>query len=306
MSFVLTIVTNPSVLKLDDVFLNRVIQTLERKGGRVQKLSWLGEDRACDIFWSEIEAEEAYLKISERLKDAPCDWLIQPVLARKKKLLISDMDSTIIGQECIDELADKVGIKAKVAEITERAMCGELDFNTALNERVALLKDLPEAALLQVYQERIRLNKGAECLVKTMAANGAKCVLVSGGFTFFTEKVAQEAGFHAQHANELEISAGKLTGNVQLPILDKQSKVEFLRKYQTEQNLDAAEIIALGDGANDLPMLQAAGLGVAYYAKPALQEVLRAQINYTDLTAALFFQGYAENEWVGKKNESGK
>jgi phosphoserine phosphatase len=213
-------------------------------------------------------------------------------------MLICDMDSTIITVECIDEIADFAGVKKKVAAITERAMRGELDFPAALNERVLLLKGLDEAVLSQVYDERVTFMPGARELVATMRANGAYTVLVSGGFDFFTSRVREALGFHADFSNRLEIEAGKLTGKVMPPILGRNSKLETLMRISAERQISLSEVLAAGDGANDVPMLLAAGLGVAYRAKPLVRQSARARISHCDLTALLYAQGYSEKEII--------
>ena len=225
------------------------------------------------------------------------DFCIQPAEGRKKKLLICDMDSTLIGQECIDELADFAGVKDHVSGITERAMRGELDFEAALTERVALLKDLPLSILETCFKERIVLNEGAVTLCQTMKANGAKTVIVSGGFTFFTQRVAKACGFQAHHANTLLEDGERLIGDVGRPILGRDAKRETLEKYSGDIGGNASAI-AIGDGANDLAMIKAAGLGVAFYSKPAVAAAAHCAINHTDLTTALYFQGYKESEFV--------
>lgn len=226
------------------------------------------------------------------------DWAITPEANRRKRLLISDMDSTIIGQECLDELADFAGFKAEVSAITERAMRGELDFAAALRTRVALLKGLDLSALEACYSQRVRLNPGAKALVATMKAHGARCVLVSGGFRFFTSRVAQAAGFHTDRANTLIDDGKTLTGAVAEPVLGREAKLAALRDEAAAIGATLADAVALGDGANDLDMIRAAGLGIAYKAKPIVAAETLARIEHTDLTAALFFQGYAESEIV--------
>ncbi len=225
---------------------------------------------------------------------AKADYCVQPETHRKKKILISDMDSTIIGQECIDELADIVGVKDQVSAITERAMAGELDFSQSLTERVALLKGLKQEVLQQVWQERIKVNKGATALVQTMRNHGAFTMLVSGGFTYFTEHVAEAVGFDAHHANELHFEDGVLTGRVIPPILHSESKKNYLHKACMVRQTDISLTLAVGDGANDKDMIEAASLGVAYYAKPFLQHHANASINHTDLRTLLYFQGYSD------------
>lgn len=225
------------------------------------------------------------------------DVCVQLSEGRKKTLLICDMDSTLIGQECIDELADFAGVKDHVSGITERAMRGELDFEAALTERVALLKGLNLSVLETCFKERIVLNDGAATLCRTMKANGAKTVIVSGGFTFFTERVAKACGFEAHHANTLLDDGERLIGDVGRPILGRDAKRTTLEKYSYDLGGPSAAI-AIGDGANDLAMIKAAGLGVAFYAKPAVAAAAHCAINHTDLTTALYFQGYKDSEFV--------
>jgi phosphoserine phosphatase len=220
-----------------------------------------------------------------------------PAGGRRKRILIADMDSTIIPVECIDEVADFAGVKPEVAAITDRAMRGELDFEGALRARLALVKGLPEEALARVYAERIRLNPGARVLVRTMAANGAHTALVSGGFTYFTERVAAEAGFAEQRANQLLFVDGALSGAVVEPILGRAAKLEALTGLAQRFSVGTGAAIAVGDGANDISMIEAAGLGVAYHAKPALEASADAVIRHADLTALLHLQGYAEDEF---------
>ena len=236
-----------------------------------------------------LEAEAAQLG---------ADWAITPAANRKKRLLISDMDSTIIGQECLDELADFAGLKAEVSAITERAMRGELDFAGALTQRVAMLKGLELKALAACHEQRVRLNPGARELVETMKADGARCVLVSGGFGYFTSRVAKMAGFHADRANTLIDDGAALTGAVAQPILGREAKLTALIEETAALGATPDDAIAMGDGANDLDMIRAAGLGVAYKAKPIVAAETLARIQHTDLRAALFFQGYAVSEIV--------
>jgi phosphoserine phosphatase len=228
-----------------------------------------------------------------------CDVNLVPAAGRRKRLLIADMDSTIIGVECIDELADFAGVKAEVAAITEAAMRGELDFEAALASRVALLKGLPATVLAACYAERVRLNPGARTLVRPMAALGAETALVSGGFTYFTERVAAAAGFTRNQANRLVIVDGVLTGDVERPILGRQAKLAALQRLAEGLGIGPEAAVAVGDGANDLDMVQAAGLGVAYYAKPALAAAAGARLEVSDLTALLALQGIPEREWRG-------
>ena len=226
------------------------------------------------------------------------DICVMPLEGRRKRLLICDMDSTIIGQECLDELADYAGLKAEISAITERAMRGELDFEGALTERVGMLKGLELSALQQCFDERITLNDGARTLVKTMEASGAVTLLVSGGFTFFTSRVGEAAGFGSHHGNTLLDDGVALTGKVQQPILGREAKLARLELAAKEAGLSPADAVAMGDGANDLAMIEAAGLGIAFEAKPIVAEKADAAINHTGLITALYFQGYTESEFT--------
>jgi phosphoserine phosphatase len=226
------------------------------------------------------------------------DINVLPVASRRKHLLIADMDSTIIQQECIDEMADVFGLKPRIAAITERAMRGELDFEAALTERLGLLKGLDDAALERVYAERIILMPGATTLLATMKAHGAFTALVSGGFTFFTSRVAKAVGFDVNRANLLGFAEGRLTGHVIGPILGKAAKLTALREFAALRGLPLSDTLAVGDGANDLDMVKAAGLGVAFRAKPVVAAEARAAIAHGDLTALLYLQGYAKAEFV--------
>ena len=229
----------------------------------------------------------------------PIDVAVMPAAQfRRKRLLISDMDSTIIGQECIDELADAVGLKPQISEVTERAMRGELDFEAALTSRVAMLRGLPLSELDRTLRERITLNAGARTLIATMKAHGAATRLVSGGFTFFTSRVAEMAGFNAHLGNLLADDGLALTGEVGRPIIGREAKHEALLEAVSQLGIGTEDTIAMGDGANDLDMIRAAGLGVAYKAKPVVVAQANASIQHTDLTAALFFQGYKASEFV--------
>ena len=254
-------------------------------------------DGAWDVF-VDHDLQELKALALEAIGDSEVDFCVQPVAHRRKSLLLADMDSTIINVECLDELADFAGVKAEVAEITERAMRGELEFEGALRERVGMLKHLALSALQQAYDERVRLNPGARTLVRTMAANGARCVLVSGGFTFFTQRVAEAAGFHANRANTLIEADGALTGRVGEPILGREAKLAALMEEAKALGLDLSETLAIGDGANDLAMIEAAGLGVAYRAKPIVAAQADAKVDHADLTALLYFQGYRADEFV--------
>lgn len=241
---------------------------------------------------------EARAVVETELDGLPVDACVQAAAGRKKRLLVADMDSTIINVECLDELADFAGLKAEISAITERAMRGELAFEGALRERVGMLKGLAVTALQRAYDERVRLNPGARTMVRTMAANGARCALVSGGFTFFTSRVAEAAGFHLNRANTLIEADGALTGQVGDPILGKEAKLASLEELAAEIGAPLPATMAVGDGANDLAMIQAAGLGVAYRAKPIVAAQAHAKVDHADLTALLYFQGYTAAEFV--------
>lgn len=256
----------------------------------------LAKDKAYECELPENVVQEDIIEALDDIGIA-ADICVQSSENRKKKLLICDMDSTLIGQECIDELADFAGVKDRVSAITERAMRGEIGFEGALTERVSLLKDLDISVLKKCFDDRITLNEGAKTLCQTMKSNGAKTVIVSGGFTFFTGLVAQACGFHKHQANTLIEDDKKLTGTVKLPILGREAKLEALHQHSEEFG-GPANAIAIGDGANDLAMITAAGLGVAFYAKPLVAAEAHCAINHTDLTSALYFQGYREDEFI--------
>ncbi len=268
--------------------------------GPVKETAVLGPG-AIDMVVEAAELAPVRRLALEVLEDASApalaDICVQPWAGRRKRLLVADMDSTIIGCECLDELADFAGVKAEVSAITERAMRGEIGFEGALRERVGMLKGLPLAALQQCYEERVRLNPGAEVLVRTMAAHGARCVLVSGGFEFFPRRVAAAAGFHANRANRLIEAGEALTGEVGEPILGREAKLAALQEEAAALGVEPAQAIAIGDGANDLAMLGAAGLGVAYRAKPLVAAEAHARVDHADLTAMLYFQGYRAHEF---------
>lgn len=277
--------------------LAKLVPALAGAQARVKEPRPLGPG-ALDVLVEAHEVAPVRAVVESVLADLPVDACVQPWVGRRKRLLIADMDSTIIGCECIDELADFAGVKAQVSEITERAMRGELDFEGALRERVAMLKGLPLSDLVRAYDERVRLNPGARTLVRTMAQAGARCVLVSGGFTFFTSRVAQAAGFHANRANTLIEAGDVLAGEVGEPILGREAKLAALREEVAALGADASAALAVGDGANDLAMIEAAGLGVAYRAKPVVAAQADAKVDHADLTALLYFQSYAATEFV--------
>lgn len=261
-------------------------------GGAPQHWSWIDTGIAADLPLGGLAQPAARAALEAALPGL--DVVVQPVAGRAKRLLIADMDSTMIQCECIDELADYAGLKAEVAAITERAMQGELDFVAALDARVALLKGMQAEVLERCRIERVRLTPGARTLVQTMRARGAKTILVSGGFTAFAGPVGAEIGFERVVANVLEVADGKLTGTVARPVVDSATK----RAELLGAGIPAAQALALGDGANDIPMLEAAGLGIAYHAKPRAAAAADAAIRHGDLTVALWAQGLARREWV--------
>mgnify|MGYP001793287477 CR=1 FL=1 len=243
-------------------------------------------------------AAETAAHIRKVVGPAPVDVFVQPEKDRRKRLLIADMDSTMIRQECIDELAAELGLKEKISAITERAMRGEIEFEPALRERVALLAGLPVSAIDTVLSNRIVLMPGGRTLVQTMKANGAYCALVSGGFTHFTKSVSAMIGFDENRANTLLEEDGKLTGKVAEPILGRDAKRERLEQLVTEQAIEFSDTLAVGDGANDLAMIERSGAGVAYRAKPAVAEIADFRVDHGDLTALLYLQGYSQKDFV--------
>jgi phosphoserine phosphatase len=258
----------------------------------------LSRERAFDLPVGGADHAPLLAEARSLAEGLKLDNNIVATAGRKKKLLVADMDSTIINVECLDELADMAGLKPQIAAITERAMRGELEFEAALRARVGMLKGLSLSALERTYAERVRLNPGAKSLLATMRANGAHTMLVSGGFGYFTARVAEAAGFHVERGNTLIDDGAALTGEVGTPILGRAAKLEALEDAAANLKLDYAQTLAVGDGANDLAMIQRAGLGVAYHAKPAVAAAAAARINHGDLTALLYAQGYHRHEFV--------
>src|SRR5579875_2377669 len=295
MLYALTLVT-PDPDALPEA-CQRALAAVASAGARVKEPRPLGPG-AMDYLVEANEAAPVHAALIAALDGKPVDFALQPWAGRKKRRLIADMDSTIIGCECLDELADFAGVKDQVAAITERAMRGEIGFEGALRERVAMLQGLELSALQRCYDERVRLNPGARTLVRTMAAHGARCVLVSGGFGFFTQRVAQAAGFDAERANTLIDDGAALTGAVGEPILGREAKLQALEQETGALGASLEETVAVGDGANDLMMIKAAGLGVAYRAKPLVAAEAHARVDHADLTTLLYFQGYRADAFV--------
>jgi phosphoserine phosphatase len=296
MTHVATLISNPARRPLDDAAIALGVGVL----ATTQDVRVLDPGIAADLLFTPGGADDK--GVTERLRAAllglPIDVVVQPLASRRKRLFVADMDSTMIGQECIDELADYVGLKAHVAAITERAMRGEIAFEPALRERVALLKGLPAAVVEEVIEKRITLTPGGRTLVATMRRNGALTCLVSGGFTLFTSRVAAMIGFEEHRGNTLIVEDGKLAGRVAEPILGREAKRATLIELRDRLGLSAQETLAAGDGANDLAMLEAAGLGVAYHAKPKVAEAAHARIDHGDPTALLYCQGYMRADFV--------
>ncbi len=289
--YVATLLTAPSARNLDAALLDSLRNAWG--GGDVQ---WLAADEAAEFSLPALPDNQ--WDVWADLQGMGVDLVIQPTEGRKKKMLLADMDSTMIQQECIDELAEEAGVGAYVKDITARAMNGELDFDGALTERVALLKDLPENVIDTVVANRITLMPGGKTLLATMKANGGYAALVSGGFTAFTSRVSKLLGFDENRANTLLIADGKLTGGVGLPILGREAKIEALEQISERLGITEADVIAVGDGANDLGMLGRAGMGVALHAKPSVQAQCALRINHGDLTALLYLQGYPKADFV--------
>jgi phosphoserine phosphatase len=279
--------------------LARTRDALQALGAAAGTPDWLAPEEAADLPFEGLAPEQAIAAARAALEGAPVDAIAQDGpgegQSRRKRLLLADMDSTIVTGETLDELAAYAGLKDRIADITRRAMNGELDFRAALVERVGMLAGLPVAALERTW-EATAMTAGAAELVATMRAHGAHCVLVSGGFAFFTARVAERLGFHAHHSNTLLVRDGKLTGRVGEPILDKDAKLATLKRLAAELSLPLPATLTVGDGANDLPMLQAAGLGVAFRAKPVVAAAARARVDHGDLRALLFAQGYRAAE----------
>ncbi len=259
---------------------------------------WLAESLACDlVFTSDFTSAQITSWAQKALKGTAIDVVCTPIEGRRKRILISDMDSTIIDQECIDELGEIFGVGPSIREITQKVITGRIGFSDALRQRLALMKGMQNDLLERVYNERITLKPGARTLVQTMRQNGAYCILVSGGFSFFTNRIAEALGFNDHQANELLFSDGKLTGEVSEPILGRTAKLETLNRLCKNRGVEPAEVLAVGDGANDIKMIAAAGIGVAFHGSDSLKAQANTHINYADLTALLYIQGYRKSEF---------
>lgn len=287
---VLCLIANPAEPALDAT----IVAAIQREVGG--EINWLNQRIACDIVKPKLTGAVAAAR--DLLAGRPVDVARVPVTGRRKRLLVADMDSTMIGEECIDELADAIGIKAEVAAITARAMNGELDFESALRTRVNLLKGLPLSRMEEVRRERITYAPGGRALVQTMKTHGAYTSLVSGGFTYFADHVGKRIGFDETMANILEVEGDVLAGTVRDPILGREAKLSRLQTLAAYHDVPMAETLAVGDGANDLDMIRAAGLGVALHAKPVVAAEAQVRIDHGDLTALLYLQGYGDEEFV--------
>jgi phosphoserine phosphatase len=295
MAYVAVLIANPEVPAIDTALLSAVTVALPHAG----TACWLSAGIAAEVPFARADAPLAEITALLRtiVVGRPVDVAVLPVAHRRKKLLLADMDSTMIRQECIDELADFVGLKDSVSAITARAMRGEIAFEPALRERVALLKGLPETVVDEIIASRIDLMPGGKALVATMRAHGAYAALVSGGFTVFTSRIAAMIGFDENRANILETEDGRLAGTVRDPILGKEAKRASLIELRERFGLAPEETMAVGDGANDLAMLGEAGIGVALHAKPAVAEAAHVRIDHGDLTALLYLQGYRQADF---------
>ena len=290
---VATLIADPSTEPLSEATVDRAAQALNG----IERRRWLDEGVAADlVFTGDLKAKRAALESA--LSGDAIDVIVQPLAHRRKRLLVADMDSTLIGQECVDELAARIGVGDRVAAITERAMRGDIAFAPALRERVALLQGLPETVIQDVLKDHITLSRGARTLVRTMRANGAYVAIVSGGFRQFTGAIRERLGADEDRANVLMIEGGRLTGQVMEPILGQDAKLSALKEIAAAMGLALDDTLAVGDGANDLPMLQAAGLGIAYRAKPKVAAGADARVERTDLSALLYAQGFARKDFV--------
>ena len=296
MQYVVTLTANKSLAPLTSHHAILTETLLKSLGSQLCETRWLSRGTAVDIVFDKVPLSVAREKIINSLDRVPVDVNVQKLKGRRKRILIADMDSTIIENESLDDLADIAGLKSQVEALTKKAMRGEIDFKIALKERVRLLKGQPETILDRFLLEKIKITDGAFCLIKTMKTQGAMTALISGGFSQITEHVANKVGFDINLGNQLLISDKKITGEISTPILDAQSKKRTLYSIINDQNVKIQETIAVGDGANDIPMLQSAGTGIAFRAKPIVQAATAFRINHCDLMALLYIQGYQDNE----------
>ena len=298
---VLTLIAAPAAEALAEAGVDTAAEGLQRLGAHLGKKVWLAAGAACDLDFDELDGDQADAAARKALADrfgaVAIDLIAQPAAGRRKRLLLADMESTFIANEMLDELAAVLGFGSEIAEITRRAMNDEMDFATALRARVALLKGVSES-VLAAAGERIAITAGARALVATMRAHGAYTVLVSGGFRHYTRRIAAELGFDREIANELLIEEGRLTGAVAEPILARDAKLGALKRLAAEHHLPLAATLAVGDGANDIAMIEAAGLGIAFHARPAVAARARRRIEHNDLTALLYAQGYRSEEVI--------
>jgi len=292
---VLVLTADPAARSLDPSTAEAARGALAAAGAEPGPADALAPGVAVQIPFAGLDPGAAEAAVRAVLASVPADVAALPAAGRRKRLLLADMESTVIEQEMLDELAGLAGIRDRIAAITRRAMNGELDFREALEARLALLAGMPASALDEL-QARLTYMPGARALVATMRAHGARCILVSGGFRAFTRRVAAELGFHEEHANDLEIADGKLTGRTLGPVLGRDAKLERMEAAAAAAGVGADAAVAVGDGANDLPMLTGAGLGVAFRAKPAVAAAARVRVDHGDLTALLYLQGYREAE----------
>ncbi len=298
-SHVLTLIGNMTSAPLEPAHIERVCRHLATTGA----VDWLADREACDLF---IESPLGAVDIAEQARDAlsgtapgtAIDAVCTSIEGRRKKLLVSDMDSTVINQECIDELGDAIGVGSRVREITTAVVNGDISFSDALRRRMVLMQGMERGLLDSVYEERISLQSGARTFVQTMRRHGAFCILVSGGFSFFTRRIAERIGFHDHRGNQLAFEDGKLTGQVLEPILGRSAKRNTLLRLCAEKGLEPSNVLAVGDGANDIKMIEAAGLGIAFHGSDSLRKRANACIDHGDLTALLYIQGFRKSEFV--------
>ena len=297
MKLLVTLITSPERANITHRHIDHARTILDKAGCNSTAPLWLAENISCEIGFEDTHPTRSLKFLQEEMKESEIDIVVQSQENRRKRLLLADMDSTIVVGETLDELAYFAGVKDQVATITERAMRGEIDFKSALRERVSMLKGL-SADTMEECLNNTKLMKGASTLVKTMRANGAYTVLVSGGFSFFTQAIAKLVGFNEERSNTMIIEHGALTGDIGEPILDREAKLETLKTISKEKGISLIDTMAIGDGANDLPMILNAGIGVAFHAKPVVEKQAPAAIRFGDLTALLYLQGYRQKEFL--------